>query len=188
MTALQLAQRAVAVHQAEQEPAELAALLALFSTRAGYQDVLEIGTGLGGTAWAFAQLPSVRQVVTISLPGSVGYSEPGMLNGRVHVILGDSGSPATRALAKSWGPPEGYDLVLIDGDHTYEAAVRDWMMYGPLCVPGGLVALHDTRDYPGRDDHQVSRLWAEIRAEHVSVELVSNPGGPCGTGVIFWRP
>lgn len=188
MRYLDVANRAVDHYKAAQDPGELAALLALLAVREGPQDVLEIGTGLGGSAWAFAQVPAVRQVVTITQPGSVGYSDPGMLNGKVHVILGDSHTEPIRAIAAAWGPAEGYDLVFIDGDHTYEGVCQDYLLYGPLCAPGGLVVFHDTQDFPGRDDHRVSSLWAGVRQRYPSIELVSCPGGPFGTGVMWWIP
>lgn len=48
--------------------------------------------------------------------------------------------------------PDGIDLVLIDGDHSYEGVKADWEMYAPKVRVNGMVAFHDkenTRDFPG---------------------------------------
>jgi predicted O-methyltransferase YrrM len=35
------------------------------------------------------------------------------------------------------------DLLFLDGDHSYEACLRDWQLYSQLLRPGSLVAFHD---------------------------------------------
>lgn len=37
------------------------------------------------------------------------------------------------------------DFLFIDGDHSYEGLRGDWQARRDLVVPGGIVALHDTR-------------------------------------------
>lgn len=39
--------------------------------------------------------------------------------------------------------PGGIDLLLIDGDHSYAGARRDWEHYSPLLAPEAVVAMHD---------------------------------------------
>lgn len=51
----------------------------------------------------------------------------------------------------SWDfEPDGlYDLIFIDGDHSYEAVVKDCARYIPHVRPGGFYVLHDVfTDYP----------------------------------------
>lgn len=36
------------------------------------------------------------------------------------------------------------DFLFIDGDHHYDAVLRDWTLYSSLLRPGSLVAFHDT--------------------------------------------
>lgn len=50
-----------------------------------------------------------------------------------------------------------YDLVIIDGDHTYDAVKADYAAYGPL---GRIVMFHDIAGL--RDCEGVARLWEEI--------------------------
>ena len=43
-----------------------------------------------------------------------------------------------------------FDLAFIDGEHTYEGAVRDLRNWGSRVRPGGLILMHDVRDrFPG---------------------------------------
>lgn len=49
---------------------------------------------------------------------------------------------------------EPCDFLFIDGDHSYEGVKTDWELWTPLVSTGGIVALHDSRAYPGRDIHE----------------------------------
>ena len=39
-----------------------------------------------------------------------------------------------------------YDFIFIDGNHTYENCKNDYEKYHDMVVPGGIVALHDSRN------------------------------------------
>jgi len=41
--------------------------------------------------------------------------------------------------------PGQLDFLFIDGDHSLEGIQRDWADWSARIVPGGIVALHDTR-------------------------------------------
>jgi predicted O-methyltransferase YrrM len=42
------------------------------------------------------------------------------------------------------------DLLFIDGDHTYDSAIRDYADWSPFLKPGGAIVFHDVSDaYPG---------------------------------------
>lgn len=43
------------------------------------------------------------------------------------------------------------EFMFIDGDHSWAGIEADWTGWSPLIAPGGLVALHDSRSYPGRE-------------------------------------
>ena len=59
------------------------------------------------------------------------------------------------------------DLVLIDGDHTYEGARSDFERFGRRVRVGGSVMFDDAFDEPFFPTHSdtVGRLVAEIAAE-----------------------
>jgi hypothetical protein len=45
----------------------------------------------------------------------------------------------------------GIEFLFIDGDHSYEGLRGDWEGWSPWIVPGGVVALHDSRSTPTLD-------------------------------------
>jgi predicted O-methyltransferase YrrM len=47
------------------------------------------------------------------------------------------------AASGDYTPTGEYDLIFIDGDHTYEGCLRDVVQYVPFVRPGGLFILHD---------------------------------------------
>ena len=67
--------------------------------------------------------------------------------------------------------PKGYfDLIFIDGDHTYEAVKQDIQLWQPLLIPEGILCGHDysERHYPG-----VKRAVDEIFGEE-NIKLLGN--------------
>jgi predicted O-methyltransferase YrrM len=41
------------------------------------------------------------------------------------------------------------DFVFIDGDHSWEGIEGDWNGFSPMVRPGGIIALHDSRNRGG---------------------------------------
>jgi len=60
------------------------------------------------------------------------------------------------------------DVLVIDGDHSYEAVLKDWVSWAPVVVPGGYVILDDVPSWPGPN-----RLHNEIKLSSVPWELVT---------------
>ena len=57
-------------------------------------------------------------------------------------IFGLSWDPAS--VRKAWdAAARQVDLLFIDGDHTYQGVLCDWLLYHSLVRTGGLVAFHD---------------------------------------------
>lgn len=52
--------------------------------------------------------------------------------------------------------PNEIDFIFIDGDHSVEGIKKDWELYAPKIVKGGVILLHDTR-VPAHDP-SVSQL------------------------------
>ncbi len=131
------------------------------------EHIVEVGTFAGGTAVGFAtainenghgKLYCVDQdsysngtfpaVVKRNL-ARIGFSES-----KLQLCCGDS---------KEWLPKltatlkEQVDIVLIDGDHTYEGAMIDLKNAVPLVKPGGFILVHDV---------DRNRRMDEATAEH----------------------
>ena len=87
-------------------------------------------------------------------------------------------------LSRSSDIHAGLDFLFLDGDHSYPAVKFDYIHYGSLVQPGGLIALHDVLDRP---TSQVARLWREIVQSGVKTcELIESPDQPeMGIGVVF---
>jgi predicted O-methyltransferase YrrM len=62
--------------------------------------------------------------------------------------------------AVSWSTP--IDFLFIDGDHSWAGINRDWCDWSRHVVPGGAVALHDSRSVPGRPDLDSVRYTREV--------------------------
>lgn len=62
--------------------------------------------------------------------------------------------------AAEWLTP--MDFLFIDGDHSWAGIDRDWQGFSPHVVPGGVVALHDSRSVPGAPDLDSVRYTREV--------------------------
>jgi predicted O-methyltransferase YrrM len=52
------------------------------------------------------------------------------------------------------------DFLFIDGGHDYQTVLSDYLNYGPLVRPGGVIAFHDiARNHPGSE---VRKVWDKI--------------------------
>lgn len=180
-----VAELAVRQHGAQHERAELAALLAFLAHDPQLRHVLEIGAGSGGSAWAWQQLPRVRLIVSVSIEPARLWAQRAGQGVRQYCIPGDSTTAETVGEVRAAIPGTGFDLLVIDGDHTDAAVRADWRNYAPMVRPGGLIVLHDTRDGQPADQLQVSRLWRELAATRPTIELAAWPTGPAGTGIVL---
>jgi len=59
-----------------------------------------------------------------------------------------------------------YDLMYIDGDHSYEGVKADFNNYYMFLSPGGYIAFHDTVIFPG-----VKKFIAELK-DHDGLEFI----------------
>lgn len=93
------------------------------------------------------------------------------------IIAGSSADSGIQEQAKDRGP---YDLVFIDGDHSYEGVKQDWEF--ALSLQPRLIAFHDIADAVKhrREGCEVDKLWKEIKAAHRTTEKIVG----CGWGGI----
>ena len=178
----QTARTAVLDHGALQKPGELAGLLALLLDAAP-QVVVEIGSDAGGTLWAWQQLPSVRRIISVDLPGGEFSSGRELNTHGAELVLGDSHDPGTLAELVDLLGGDEVDFLLIDGDHTYEGVKADFEMYSPLVRDGGLVVLHDICPHPYNPEVGVRQLFLELSSFERD-EIVVDPATWGGIGVL----
>lgn len=164
---------------------EIASLLRMLSADPPRQ-ILEIGTARGGTLFLLSRVAPVDAVLaSIDLPGGEfggGYRHESILllkalpppGQTLRLIRADSHNPTTLEAVHRVFPGQRLDLLLIDGDHSYDGVRGDFAMYGPLVRPGGLIAIHDIVPGPAERVGGVPRFWQEIKDLHESSELVSD--------------
>jgi predicted O-methyltransferase YrrM len=162
----------------------------------GAKNIVEIGTARGGTLFLFLRsLPPDGRVVSVDLHRGAfggGYQHwkiplfhAASLGGPGLTLLrGNSQTEAMRDRVRAaLGAPA--DFILIDGDHSYEGARRDFELYRPLVKPGGLIAFHDIVPGNSRSVGGVPRLWVELKGQFPSRELVRDWGqGGYGIGLL----
>lgn len=179
------ASAAVQHHRALQQPCELAVALAT-AAMISPATYLEIGTYAGGTAWAFAQLPSVETVISVDHtpePDAIGRLAD--IPCETYQLATDSHHYETLARIGAILDGTPADVLLIDGSHDYQSALADWELYRPLVRSGGLVILHDTQPHKDRPDVEVHRLWGQIEESYQTTEIVAEPGIWAGTGIVW---
>ena len=183
-----------------QIPEEIKALLEMLASNPPHT-VLEIGTARGGTLFLLSRSATAdARLASIDLPGGTfggGYERIWIplvrslpLRGqRLELIRADSHDPATYAQTLEWLAGAPLDFLLIDGDHRFEGVRRDFLMYGPLVRPGGLIAIHDI--VPGDEDKVggVPAFWNVVKGIYETRELVHDwEQGGFGLGVVEVPP
>lgn len=160
-------------------------------------NVLEIGTLKGGTTALWHEL-CTGTVVSVDLPnGKFGGADHGYTDQRaaernaaledrfprLRTIAADSHNASTLAMVADTAGH--FDLLFIDGDHSYEGVKQDFEMYAPLVRPGGVIAFHDILDttFHHNAGCYVDRLWRELPPH--KAEIVSGNGQWGGIGVTF---
>jgi predicted O-methyltransferase YrrM len=182
-----------------QQPSEILSMLTLIVDRRPAV-VVEIGTASGGNLLLLAQAAARDAlIVSIDLPGGEfggGYgwwriplyqtfASPKQV---IKLIRGDSHAQATiEQLLKILGGKE-IDFLFIDGDHTYEGVSRDFLRYGPLVRPGGMIAVHDIVEHSGSSGCDVYRFWRQVKRQFEHTEIVEDwESGFAGIGLIRAR-
>jgi predicted O-methyltransferase YrrM len=80
-----------------------------------------------------------------------------------------------------------YDFALIDGDHTYEGAKRDWENTKPLMVKNGVVAFDNTEMKCGKVFYEIKDLET-VQPFHINFRADPADGGQYGFVFMGERP
>lgn len=182
-----------------QKLGELTELLQLLSSRS-WRTVVEVGTGAGGTLYAWCQIAAPdAAVVSIDLRGGpfgggyedgdvatlLSYGQPGQA---VHLLRGDSGRRATLERLERLLQGRPIELLILDGDHSYYGVRTDFVNLAPLVGRGGLIALHDVTDDHWDPAVEVPLLWRQLKRRFETEEIVHpNPEQRWGGfGLVEW--
>ena len=112
----------------------------------GRQVAVETGMGDGASHLVWKLL--FYNVITVELkPAPARRLLAGMHDvGGSWVVCGDALDPAVSETVKEM--VKQVDFLFIDDGHTREQLEADFRNYEPMVRSGGLIAIHDTKDYP----------------------------------------
>lgn len=137
-------------YYSQQNPDEFAALVCYLMRRCRPIDLYgEIGVAAGGTTRLMHELVSFRQGLLLDNgqhPDHRHFAE-NTKNIPLRVFIGDSHSNAAKgflAIESAKEPNPKFDVIFIDGDHTYEGVKQDIELVKPYCSPATLLIFHDT--------------------------------------------
>ena len=163
---------------------EIAAFLD-FAEGAHPRWICEIGTAKGGTMFLLMRaLPSATRFIGIDLYVKnrillKRLRRPGQ---RLRLIDGDSHDERTLRKVKRILGGERLDVLFIDGDHTYEGALLDFLLYRELVREGGLIAFHDIQPdgserglSTGKWVGNVPDLWHRLSPNYPAKEFIASP-------------
>jgi cephalosporin hydroxylase len=182
-----------------QDEREFAAFIDLL-IQENVRSYLEIGAMYGASLWKVAtSLPKFSRIVAIdamvdrpeareSLEHCI--DELKSLGYDAHFIFGDSTEPRTIESAKFLGP---FDALFIDGNHSPEYVLADWMNYGPMAR---IVGFHDINwndtwisargNTPDETLMGAPRIWDQVKRGRLFKEFKFYPRqNYYGIGVIF---
>lgn len=131
----------------------------------GFQphNILEIGYR-GSTFHILSQLSTGKKVaLDIEDNGRTVQSHYMMYGEDFKLFVANSQTEETKNKVKEFCPQ--YDLIFIDGDHSYEGVKRDFELYQELLSPRGHIIFHDIDpDHTFRDGAggQVYKFWQDI--------------------------
>jgi len=161
----------------------------------------EIGSDRGGNLFLFSLIaPPEGRLVSIEIGDDlVQRAVYRRLVGPRQKLLcvgGDSHRPATRERVRTALAGNLFNVLFIDGDHSYEGVAADFKMYAPLVRCGGIIGFHDIvadvfqrygRPTPS-ETGGVWRFWREIKDRYPEHwEFVDDPEQDgFGIGAIRW--
>ncbi|HVJ83877.1 MAG TPA: class I SAM-dependent methyltransferase [Planctomycetia bacterium] len=136
---------------------------------AGKRELVEIGVQFGVTTAHFRSVMDPQGTVTgidPHAPGRLGLSFERLTAQRLLARVKRGRVDLVRKLsfdaAAEFDRP--IDFLFIDGDHSWKGVERDWNDWSAKIAPGGIVALHDSRSVPYRQDHDSVRFTQEVVA------------------------
>jgi predicted O-methyltransferase YrrM len=150
----------------------------------GVNSFLEIGAAAGGNAFLFNYFFTLDRLVLIDNNKHPKHNlRPHVLRDVPHdEFIGDSHSKEAVEFVENLGV--GYDILFIDGDHTYEGVKKDIKLYAKFVNYQGFIIFHDTVACPGIKDYMVDiREDTSLDLQFIKSYVSETHPKPCGLTV-----
>jgi len=160
------------VYKIQQKKHEWKELLMYVKNNCKLDNALEIGCyGLGST---YGLCKLFNNVVSIDIEKRDNWDDFKTDHDNWKYIVGDSKSSKVIEEIKD----KKYDLIFIDGDHTYEGSKSDFVIYKNFLKEDGIIIFHDIieSDLHAEYNCYVSRTWNEIKHEYNYKEMLLTEG------------
>ena len=142
----------------QQRPAELASCINFFLDKQKMGEKIEyyaeIGSCSGGTTYSMNKFLNFKELLIID---DGGYENSSYVSDRDDQLRGQNlnyiprveiigSSLEERVIKHAWNISNihPYDILFIDGDHSYEGVKNDTINYIPIVRVGGYIVFHDT--------------------------------------------
>lgn len=168
----------------QQQPDEFAELIKyLLDAKPKFDNYLEIGAAGGGT---------IKFIADTLKPGAIYYVDNNrhprhrdraslLKDTPTTSFIGNSHFQECRDALKGWGIK--FDLIMVDGDHSYRGLELDLEVISPHRKPGCYIILHDTVSFP----KTVGKMFKELVSNSKEYEYVAEFIGkekPKGIGLL----
>jgi hypothetical protein len=169
-----IAYQAILEHGASQIADELADAYLLVE-QADPKIVVEIGCDRGGTLWVWRQL--ANRVIGVTLRDNADSGGRPLIDHGCEIVYGDSHEGTTKTRLRRRLDGEPVDVLVIDGDHSWEGVQQDYEMYSPLVRKDGLILIHDVA-------HELFPDVGKFFGDYCEGFIIKHSQYPAGWGVI----
>jgi len=157
------------IQQKEKEWKDL--LLYILNNDIKTDNALEIGRYNGGTTHSLCQI--FENVISIDIERQPNIDFLEQVNQNLTIITADSKDSETIEVIKLLD--KKFDLIFIDGDHSYEGVKKDLELYNQFLSPTGIILFHDIihSEWHTNMNCGVPELWDELKNKYNTHEIIS---------------
>jgi len=146
------------------------------------KDILEVGSFLGFSCNWLLTVSSPWNARVVAVDPNIahrGFSNPRHILRKVNDVFSDRltivtayfGTPPAgerenaKVIDSGWS--EKFDVVFVDGNHSYESVINNFQVGSTLLRPNGVIAFHDAISWP-----EVSRAIEDIKQQSTDFDVV----------------
>lgn len=162
-------------YKIQQKKHEWMSILEELNKREKLETIVEIGCNTGGTSVTLSYFTKNLYSFDVIHPCLFNTNEFD-LSCNFKYYATNSQLETAQKIIKDIGT---IDFLMIDGDHSHEGSLKDYVLYSNQVKSGGLIAFHDIIDSPNHRMHKcfVSKTWQQVKKEHSFKEVVYDTDG-----------